>query len=59
MAKLEGHNSIVSAVDWSPIEPYLFASVSDDQTIRIWGLEEMDMAEVIIDRNITKNDLFN
>ena len=59
LARLEGHNSIVSAVDWSPTEPYLFASVSDDQTIRLWGLEEMEQADVITDnRQIVKNDVF-
>ena len=50
----------MSAVDWSPSEPYLFASVSDDQTIRIWGLEEMEQAEIIIEnKSIIKTDVFN
>jgi len=30
------------------------ASCSDDQTIRIWGLEEMKLADVIIDNKDIK-----
>lgn len=45
LVKLEAHSQIVNAVHWNPTEPFVFASCSDDQTIKIWGLEEMEIAE--------------
>lgn len=47
--KIEGHSEVINSVHWNPIDPFIFASASDDKSIRIWGVEEMPESEVIID----------
>lgn len=49
VAKLTGHAQVVNSVSWCPTDPLLFASTSDDMTIRLWGVESVSGCEITED----------
>jgi WD40 repeat protein len=60
LAKIEGHTLMVSAVHWSPSDPYVFASASDDQSVKLWGPQDMELAEIVHEpKEIKKFDVSN
>jgi WD40 repeat protein len=44
-----GHTQGINSVSWSPSDPFIFATASDDQSVRIWGTENMQPVDVIAD----------
>ena len=40
LAEVEGHSAAVNCVAWSPVDPQLAVTASDDATVRVWGPPE-------------------
>ena len=47
----KGHSNIINQVDGSPNNPYLFVSCSDDETVKLWGVEDKIKFNVIGESN--------
>ena len=50
---------MINAVDASPNQPYMFASCSDDETVKIWGVQDKIKIEVLNSTNYKKFDVKN
>eukprot|EP00245_Coleochaete_scutata_P004659 TRINITY_DN17460_c0_g1_i1.p1 TRINITY_DN17460_c0_g1~~TRINITY_DN17460_c0_g1_i1.p1 ORF type:complete len:617 (+),score=102.56 TRINITY_DN17460_c0_g1_i1:313-2163(+) len=56
---LEGHAGTVNTVCWNPTNPHMFASASDDHTVRIWGLAKKKRKSPLLLRNGVESSLAN
>lgn len=60
--QVEGHTGSVLDIDWNPFDDSMFASASEDSTIKIWGIpedweptDEKGLARPSADANLTES----
>jgi WD40 repeat protein len=52
-----GHAQVVNCVSWSPADARLLVTASDDQTVRVWGTEDMPQWDVAEPKQLRRTDL--